>query len=113
MPDFMGNAFQIEVQKRMLARHEWIKTQPDVANGGRVMNFLEPAQTGWDVVGRYLAQDGVVALNAQMRDSIARQVRGIFGAAYDYPTWDVYLGAKDQVLAVCRAHLAATPVPEG
>jgi hypothetical protein len=113
MPEFMGSAFQIEVQKRMLARHDWIKGQVDVANGGRVMNFLEPAQTGWDVVGHYLREDGVVALNAQERRSIEAQVRGIFGAGYEYPTWDVYLGAKADVLEACRAHVAATPVPDG
>ena len=113
MPEFMGSAFQIEVQKRMLARHDWIKLQPDVANGGRVMNFLEPEQTGWDVVGQYLAEDGIVVLNAQARENALEQARSIFGAGYDCPMWDLYLGSKEAVQAACRAYVAATPVPQG
>lgn len=97
----------------MLSRHDWIRDMPDIANGGRVMNYLMPEATGWDEIGTYLEQDGVVALNAQPRNTIEKDALEAFGPAYDYPTWDVYMGTDEDILAQCRRFLGSHELPEG
>jgi hypothetical protein len=45
----------------MLALHSWIKDTLDVANGGWVLNFLEPVYAGWDVIRKYFEEEGCAA----------------------------------------------------
>jgi len=86
MAEFFGTDSQIEAQKRMLVRHSWIKDTPEVANGGRVLNFLEPDITGWDQIKLYLGEDGVVALTAQHKEGFVERLGSIFGPEYSFPS---------------------------
>lgn len=113
MAEFKGTEFQIEIQKRMLTRHSWIKDTPHVANGGRVLNFLEPNTTGWDEIGKYLAQDRIVALTAQPHDTIIAEASDIFGAAYDYPSWDVYTAPLEVISPASKAFIKTKTLPKG
>lgn len=113
MAEFYGTDFQIAVQKRMLTRHNWIKNTPGIANGGRILNFLEPDKTGWDNIGVYLKEDGAIALTAQNKDGLVARVRDFFGPEYTYPRWDVYLGDAETVLQRSRDCLAHSNIPPG
>jgi hypothetical protein len=111
MAEFKGSDFQIEIQKRMLARHGWIKDRPDIANGGRVLNFLEPSVTGWDEIATYLAQDGVVVLTGQPRATIEAEAGSVFGGGYEYPSWDIYAAPADVITAKCKTFLDTADLP--
>ncbi|MEO0401039.1 MAG: hypothetical protein AAF214_01560 [Pseudomonadota bacterium] len=113
MAEFRGTDFQIAVQKRMQARHIWIKDAPDIANGGRVLNIISPQITGWDRIAQFMEQDGVLALIAQPRATIWQDVAAAFGDTYDMPAWDVYTSDAATVTQTCRAYLAAHQLPEG
>lgn len=113
MPEYSGTEFQIAVQKRMRARADWIRSRPDIANGGRLMNFLDPETTGWDRIREFLAEDGVVAITAMNRDGALDLLRGLFPEGYDFGAYDIYLGEAADILAACRAILAAQPLPAG
>ncbi|MGR3660099.1 MAG: hypothetical protein ACU0CA_02780 [Paracoccaceae bacterium] len=113
MAEFKGSEFQIEIQKRMLTRHSWIKDTPEIANGGRVLNFLEPSLTGWDTVRKYLDEDGIVALTAQPRETIKAEALDVFGAGYDYPCWDVYSASGEVISDRCHAFLNTRELPKG
>ncbi|MBL4812243.1 MAG: hypothetical protein JKX69_07800 [Rhodobacteraceae bacterium] len=113
MAEFKGSEFQIEIQKRMLTRHSWIKDNPEFANGGRVLNFLEPNVTGWDAIRKYLEEDGIVGLTAQPRATIKAEAFAVFGDGYDYPSWDVYYAPADVIADKCHAYLDSRALPKG
>lgn len=113
MAEFKGSEFQIEIQKRMFARHNWIKDTPEVANGGRVLNFLEPGSTGWAVVKQYLEEDGAVALTAQPRKTIRAEALDAFGAGYNFPSWDIYSATGEVISDSCHAFLNTQKLPNG
>lgn len=113
MPEYFGTDFQIEIQKQMIARHEWLAHSTTMANGGRVMNILDPAAVGWDQVKEFVKSDGAVALTAMKRANAAALIAGVFGSDFDLPEWNVHLSAADQVLACSRSVLAEHPVQDG
>ena len=98
MPEYFGTDFQIEIQKRMLARHEWLVHSMTMANGGRVMNILDPAAVGWDRVREFVESDGTVALTAMKRTNAEALLSGVFGSDFDFPQWNVHLSAANRVL---------------
>lgn len=113
MPEFFGSDFQIEIQKQMIGRHEWLRHSTTMANGGRVMNILDPVAVGWDRVREFVASDGTVALTAMERDTAAAQLAEVFDDNFDFPEWNVHLSAAGRVLEYCRGILARYRVPDG
>lgn len=105
MADFFGTDFQIAIQKRMIERHNWIVDTPAVANGGRVMNFLDPETTGWDRIKEFVGTDGAVGITAMPRKHALDRLRDIFGQDYDFPIWNVYTASAVPALMCCDAIL--------
>ena len=50
MVEFSGDPVAVALQKRLRDRQSWIAQTPAVANGGRVLNVLDPEVLGWDKV---------------------------------------------------------------
>jgi Acetyltransferase (GNAT) family len=111
MPEYFGTDFQIEIQKRMIARHEWLVHSMTMANGGRVMNILDPAAVGWDRVREFVESDGTVALTAMKRKNAEALLSGVFGSDFDFPQWNVHLSAAKRVLEHSGKILAEYRVP--
>lgn len=113
MPEYFGTDFQIQIQKQMIARHEWLAHSTTMANGGRVMNILDPKAVGWDRVREFVDSDGTVALTAMERASAAALLAEVFGRGFDFPEWNVHIAAVGRVLEHSGKILAGYHVPEG
>jgi hypothetical protein len=111
--EYCGTDFQIAIQKRIRHRHAWISETPEVANGGRIMNFLEPDKTGWDRIRTFLEEDGAVAITAQDRGATPQRLYEMYGPGYEYPSWDTYTGKAADILVHCRELRHQNPMPEG
>jgi len=64
MAEFYGTDLQIAIQKKMRDRHAWIESTPEIANGGRVLNFIEPEKIGWKRIRELFAEDQVISFTA-------------------------------------------------
>lgn len=113
MPEYFGTDFQIELQKQMIARHDWLRQSKTMANGGRVMNILDPAAVGWDRVKEFVDSDGTVALTAMDRANAEALLEDVFGSSYDFPQWNVHLSDAGRVLEHCSGILAEYRAPRG
>lgn len=111
MPEYFGTVFQIEIQKQMIARHEWLAQSTTMANGGRVMNILDPDTVGWDRIREFVQSDGTVALTAMKRDGAAELLAEVFGSGFDLPQWNVHLSRSDRVLDYCGRILSQYDFP--
>lgn len=113
MAEYFGSEFQIAIQKRLRKRQEWIRDTPEIANGGRILNFLDPARTGWDRIRSFVEQDGAVAITAQDSEATLPRLRQIFTEGYTFPRWDIYLGTARDILARCRVIRQQNPTEAG
>ncbi|MCW3784728.1 GNAT family N-acetyltransferase [Defluviimonas salinarum] len=97
----------------MIARHEWLVHSTTIANGGRVMNILDPAAIGWDRVREFVDSDGTVALTAMKRANTEALLADVFGSDFDFPQWNVHISAANRVLAHSERILAEYRVVDG
>ncbi|MEQ9039381.1 MAG: GNAT family N-acetyltransferase [Silicimonas sp.] len=113
MPEYFGTDFQIEIQKQMIVRHEWLMHSTTMANGGRVMNILDPAAVGWGRVREFVDSDGTVALTAMQRADAEALLANVFGSDFDFPQWNVHISDANRVLENSGRILAEYRVPDG
>ncbi|MCV2888996.1 hypothetical protein [Ruegeria aquimaris] len=113
MADFCGDPANIEVQKRLLSRQDWISRTPAVANGGRVLNIVAPDELGWDQIRDLMAEDELAGFVAQDHDTFLPKVQAELGEHYSYPFWQVYRGSAEHVRAACEALLFKLDLPDG
>ena len=113
MAEFYGTDIQIAIQRRMRERHDWIERTPDIANGGRVLNFVEPEKTGWDRIRELFAEDHVISFTAQPLATTMPYLKATFGDNCQYPYWNVFIGNVQRVLEACNAVVADVSTPVG
>ncbi len=78
MPEYLGTEYQIAIQKRLYANHSWIKDTPEMSNGGRVLNFLEPEKIGWPRIIELTHQDSCGSITAHPLEPMMSVLRGKF-----------------------------------
>lgn len=99
--EFTGSEVHQNIQRRLLARHSEIAADPALGNGGRILNVLDPEAFGWDRLVAEVKQDRFVALANMDRATIYDQIRAVFGAGVEVPSWDVFLGGANAVSQRC------------
>lgn len=113
MGEFMGNAEAVAVQRALAARHDAIAADPRLANGGRILNILDPDAYGWDGVRDSAFADGYVALTMVEKAKTFARIGEVFGDTVETPFWEAFVGTPDQVLPICRELVAKIEIPEG
>lgn len=113
MGDYSGDAAAVALQRAIRGRIEEISAEPLLANGGRVLNILDPDAYGWDRVRGEVERDGVVALSMVDREATLERLAAEFGPEREFPVWDAFTGPAAEVLAACARVTAETPAPEG
>lgn len=113
MRDFVGTETQIAAQRRIRDRQAWICETPGVANGGRILHFVEPERLGWARVAELAYEDGLVGFPCVIEDDTVAAIRAHLGAEWKTPSWQACLGSPDQVLPACEALVAAITLPPG
>jgi len=113
MAEYCGTELQVAIQARMRERQAWIEKTPEIANGGRVLNFLEPEKTGWERIHELFAEDRVLSFTAQCLDTTMPVLRDTFGAACKYPYWNVFFGDAQTAVDASQSVLADVRVPAG
>jgi hypothetical protein len=113
MAEYYGTELQIAIQAKMRERQSWIETTPEIANGGRVLNFLEPEKIGWDLIQRLFAEDRVISFTAQPLDTMMPLLRDTFGEGCRYPYWNVFVGDSQTVCSASKSIVENVRVPSG
>ena len=113
MAEYTGTENQTAVQKRLRDRQPWIAATPGVANGGRILHFVDPDGIGWDTVSKLAHEDRLAGFPSVPRDETVRAIKSRLGPEWRTPVWDVFLGTPEKVLPACEEIIAATPLPEG
>ena len=113
MAEYYGTELQVAIQIKMRERQAWIEKTPEIANGGRVLNFLEPHKTGWDRIQELFAEDRVISFTAQPLDTMLPMLRDTFGADCQYPYWNVFVGDAQTVCDASKSVVADVRVPSG
>ncbi|MDC1286699.1 GNAT family N-acetyltransferase [Gammaproteobacteria bacterium] len=113
MPEYLGSEFQIAIQKRLCSNHSWIKDTPEMSNGGRVLNFLEPEKIGWPRIIELTHQYSCGSITAQPLEPMMSVLRKKFGADWDMPHWDAYFGAAKDILSACKTVIDVIDMPDG
>lgn len=113
MGDYLGDAEMIALQRAIRNRLDEISANPLLANGGRVLNILDPDTFGWDQVKRVAARDGVIALTMVDRDKTLSRLADEFGPDAQFPYWEAFTGTPDQVLPPCREIVTNCMLPSG
>ena len=113
MAEYYGTELQVAIQAKMRERQAWIEKTPEIANGGRVLNFLEPEKTGWERIQELFAEDRVVSFTAQPLDTMMPILRDFFGTGCQYPYWNVFVGDAQTVVEASKSVVADVRVPSG
>jgi RimJ/RimL family protein N-acetyltransferase len=111
-PQTVG-ALHEAVQRRLLDRRDEIAANPILANGGRLLNILDPDEYGWEEVRREAERDRFLALTVVPREATLARIADLFGAELEPPYWQAFFGPADDILSACAALLAAAPLPDG
>lgn len=112
MPEFIGTGNSIAIQKRLQNRQSRIACSPDLANGGRVLHFLDPETTGWNRVAELALEDGLAGFPVVPFDQTVAQIERHLGAHWKTPVWHALLGSDDQVLTSCDQVVRSVGVPD-
>lgn len=113
MAEYYGTELQVAIQVKMRERQAWIEKTPEIANGGRVINFLEPEKTGWERIKELFAEDRVISFTAQPLETIMPVLRDTFGTDCQYPFWNVFFGDAQIVVDASKSVVADVRVPSG
>jgi|GEM_PF-1595209 len=113
MPEFIGTQNSIDVQMRLRERQADIARTPALANGGRILHFVEPDQLGWDKVRALAEQDKLAGLAMVDREQMTALIHTHLGPEWKTPSWLAMVGSADQVLTTCASVSDAPPLPEG
>ena len=113
MPEFIGTQNSIDVQMRLRDRQPEIAQTPALANGGRILHFVDPDQLGWGRVRELAEQDKLAGFAMMDREQITTLIHTHLGPEWKTPAWLAMVGSADQVLTACAAVRDATPLPDG
>lgn len=113
MTEFMGDDHAVALQQMIHARVNEISANRLLANGGRILNVLDPELYGWDNVLMEVERDGFVALTMVDRDRTLSQLGEIFGKDIDFPFWDAFTGTPNVVLPECAKIILEIALPDG
>lgn len=111
--EYVGTTLQVSIQKRMRERHVWIEDTPEIANGGRTLNFLDPDKMGWSRVGDLTQEDGVAVFMALPLEETRVNLQERLGANWRTPHWDVFFGNAEPVLEACNSVMSSFALPVG
>lgn len=113
MGEFFGDDRAMALQRSIRDRIPMISADPLLANGGRVLNVLDPKSWGWDRVKREAERDGVIALSMVDREATLRRLAEEYGSEQDFPYWEAFTGTPEGVLPACQAVLANNKLTDG
>ena len=113
MTDYTGTAKSIALQKRVHARQPVIDGDVNLVNGGRLMHFLDPQQTGSDTLRKYAEEDQLIGFPAAQKEIIIPLIHNHLGADWKTPLWNCLTGSADRVLDYSRDVVKANPLPIG
>jgi hypothetical protein len=113
MNEYFGSPTQIAVQKRLFETHSEISASPYLANGGRILNILDPDALGWDQVRVLAERDLFIGLTAVPLQETLKKLRAVFGSDIAFPYWHAFLGNAKTVLKACDTVVASTELPKG
>lgn len=111
--EFSGSDNQVRVQKQIRDRQPWIARTPGVANGGRLLHFVEPEAVGWDRVRELANEDRLAGFPAVRGAETIAAIHQHLGPHWKTPAWDVFLGAAERVVPHCRDLIASIGLPAG
>jgi hypothetical protein len=111
MTDYIGTDKSIALQKRIHARQPVIDGDMYLVNGGRLMHFLDPEQTGWDTLRRYAEEDQLIGFPAVQKEIIIPLIYKHLGAYWKTPIWYCLTGGVDRVLDYSRDVIKSNPLP--
>ncbi|MEP0944241.1 MAG: GNAT family N-acetyltransferase [Rhizobiaceae bacterium] len=113
MSEYAGTDRMKALQQSLRERRAEFDANPLLANGGRIMNILDPDQYGWANVKDAAYQDGIVVLSMVDREETLPRLRSMFGSDVDFPYWQSFTGARHDVMAACSAVTADIEMPKG
>ncbi len=113
MSEYMGNEHAVALQKAIRSRATEIAANPLLANGGRILNILDPDAYGWANVVRDAERDGFIGLTMVDRDSTLSQLNAQYGNEVEFPYWEAFTGNPDSVLVECSKVISETELPKG
>lgn len=113
MAEFVGTENQIRTQERLRDRQPWIADTPGLANGGRVLHFVEPDRVGWDRVAELANEDKLAGFPCVAREETIAAIRAHLGAHWKTPSWEVFLAPPERVLPACEGIVEDIVLPAG
>ena len=113
MTDFVGDDHSVALQKSLAARADLIAANPLLANGGRVLNILDPDRYGWDNVRADVDRDSFIALTMVDRERTLSKLEEVFGPDQSFPYWEAFTGTPEDVLPACAKIVSEINLPEG
>jgi len=113
MAEFLGTENQIRTQKRIRDRQPWIAETPGLANGGRVLHFVEPDDVGWDRVAELAQEDKLAGFPCVAKEETVAAIHAHLGPHWKTPSWEVYLAPPERVLPACEAIVKEVVLPDG
>ena len=112
MSEFMGDDHSVALQRSILARAREIAANPLLANGGRILNILDPELYGWNNVRKDAERDGFVGLTMVDRARTFSKLGEVFGEGETIPCWECFTGTPEDVLPVCAKIISAIALPD-
>ncbi len=112
MNEFLGDDHSVALQKSILARAGDIATNPLLANGGRILNILDPELYGWENIRIDAERDGFVGLTMVDRDPTLSKLAEVFGEGCTFPFWGAFTGTPKDVLPVCASIVSKIVLPD-
>jgi len=113
MAEYFGDDHIVALQKAIRARAEIFAKQPLLANGGRILNILDPDTYGWDNVRADAERDGFIGLTMVNRDKTLARLAKEFGSDMDFPYWEAFTGSPLNVVPTCEKIVTDYALPDG
>ncbi|MEM9044783.1 MAG: GNAT family N-acetyltransferase [Pseudomonadota bacterium] len=113
MSEYCGDDQSVALQQSIRSRIPAISDHPILANGGRILNILDPDLYGWDRVKATAERDGVVALSMVDRDVTRERLDAEYGPDHGFPCWGAFTGEPEDVVPICEALLSQLTLPDG
>ncbi len=113
MAEFVGTDNQMRLQKLLRERHSWIAETPGVANGGRLLHFVDPVSVGWERLTELANEDLLAGFPCVDREETVAAIHRHLGPQWKTPVWNAFLGTPQTVLPVCRNLMDEISLPEG
>ncbi len=112
MSEYVGSDVFVSLQKALLARQDEFDSNPNVSNGGPIMNILDPDAYGWDRLRHTAELDRFVGLTMVDRETTLAQLSTVFEGGAEFPYWQVFTGTPEAVLPQCTHILTETQLPD-